>query len=61
MDKALEKKPVRQKEVNQTVRFKCETYRKVIDLLIANQNRPDFVNKCEQIIALFEEKNGQRK
>ena len=58
MEKASEKKLVKPKEVNQKVRYKCETYRKVIDLLIANQDKPDFVTKCEHIIALFEKKHG---
>ena len=60
MEKASEKKLVKPKEVDKKVRYKCETYRKVIDLLIANQDKPDFVNKCEKIIALFEEKNGHQ-
>ena len=55
MEKASEKKLVKPQEVDQKVKYKCETYRRVIDLLIANQNMPDFVNKCEHIIALFEE------
>ena len=61
MKKFSEKKLVKTNVVDQKVRYKSETCQKVIDLLTAKQNMPNFVEKCEQIIALFEDKNGQRK
>ena len=58
MEKVSGEKLVKTQEDDKKFRYKCETYRKVIDLLIANQDRPDFVTKCEHIIALFENKHG---
>ena len=54
MEKIPEEKSVTRQEADK----KCETYSKVIDLLIENQDKPDFETKCEHIIALFEKKHG---
>ena len=57
MEKVSEEKLVKTQEVDKKLKSKGETYRKVIDLLIANQDKKDFITKCERIIALFETSN----
>ena len=57
MEKISEEKLVKTQEVDKKLKSKGETYRKVIDLLIANQDKKDFITKCERIIALFETSN----
>lgn len=57
MEKVSGEKLVKTQEVDEKLKSKGETYRKVIDLLIANQDKKDFKTKCERIIALFETSN----